>query len=261
MAKLHDMFTQARRAQSGAGMGFLGKNKPDSKAHAAALVIEFPQIVAGNAEAALKAGADGLLFTWNGKENGTLETVKQEIEAAKSYNDDVVSGLRITGGWEHLNRESFAHIKEQGVQYVVLPLTAPAHLLTLEPKDIEKVVTVPMRSEELFPLFIRTLSSLFGITAVDLDFNTNGTLSIEETLRYQAVREAVRYPSFLRVSGELDRERASLLKLLGIQGVILQARADEAATRKELQAVRTLLEQLFEEDKDTGTQPFGRNTK
>ena len=68
MAKLHDMFTQARRGQSGGGMGFLGKNRAETKPRAAAIVVEFPQITAGSAEAALKAGADGLLFRWDGKE-------------------------------------------------------------------------------------------------------------------------------------------------------------------------------------------------
>ena len=63
MAKLQDLFSQARRAQSGSGIGFLGKSKPESKPHAASLVVEFPIVVAGNAEAAVKAGADGLLET------------------------------------------------------------------------------------------------------------------------------------------------------------------------------------------------------
>ena len=47
MAKLHDMFTQARRAQSSGGIGFVGKNKPITKPRAAALVVELPNIDAG----------------------------------------------------------------------------------------------------------------------------------------------------------------------------------------------------------------------
>src|SRR5881398_1772306 len=67
MSKLLDMFAQARRAQGGSGMGFLGKNRQETKPRAAAIVIELATADVSNAEAALKAGADGLLFTWDGK--------------------------------------------------------------------------------------------------------------------------------------------------------------------------------------------------
>src|SRR2546421_7352443 len=77
MAKLHDMFTQARRGQSGGGMGFLGKNRAETKPRAAAIVVEVPQVTAGSAEAALKAGTDGILFLWDGKDNAILGTIKK----------------------------------------------------------------------------------------------------------------------------------------------------------------------------------------
>src|SRR6266700_4181897 len=86
MAKLQDMFTQARRAQNTGGMGFLGKNKSETKPRAAALVVEFPTVQPGGTEAVLKAGADGLLFTWDGKNKTTLETIKEEITSASSTN-------------------------------------------------------------------------------------------------------------------------------------------------------------------------------
>src|SRR5438128_9652417 len=134
MAKLHDMFTQARRGQSGGGMGFLGKNKAETRPRAAAVVVEFPQITAGSAEAALKAGADGLLFRWDGKDSTYLDTLKKEIDSAKTSNENVVCGLHITGGWNKLDRESLLHIKEQDIQYIILPLDAPARLLAIESK-------------------------------------------------------------------------------------------------------------------------------
>jgi len=43
MAKLQDMFTQARRAQSGGSIGFLGKNKTESKAHEPPSSLSFPR--------------------------------------------------------------------------------------------------------------------------------------------------------------------------------------------------------------------------
>ena len=112
MAKLHDMFTQARRAQSGGSLGFVGKNKPTTKPRAAALVVELPNFNEGSAEAAIKAGADGLLFTWDGKDSSSLDTLKKAIDSAKAGSENAVSGLNITGGWDKLERENLEHIKE-----------------------------------------------------------------------------------------------------------------------------------------------------
>jgi hypothetical protein len=256
MAKLHDLFAQARRAQSGGGIGFLGKNKSEFKPHSAALVVEFPKVSAGSAEAALKAGADGLLFTWNGEDSSTLITLKEEIEAARASNTDVVVGLHITEGLDKLDRESLVQIKNQGVQYILLPITAPARLLALETKELEKVVTVPMREGEFYPFFIRPLTTLDGISGVLLDFNFDrdiGSLSIENLLQYQAVRDAVRYPAFLQVKGELDEDGAYVLQALGVQAVILTASSDEDTTREQVKGLREVLEKTYQDERSAQT--------
>src|SRR6059058_2154026 len=179
MSKLQDMFTQARRAQSSSGMGFLGKNRPEVKPRAAAIVVELATNDAGSAEAAVKAGADGLLFTWADQDTDWLETLKSTIETAKASNDKVVSGLHISGGWDKLERESLEQFKDHGVNYIVLPMQAPAHLLAWDIKDLDLVVTVPMREGELYPIFVRNLTAFDTIAAVQLDFglaNDIGTL-------------------------------------------------------------------------------------
>ncbi len=250
MAKLQDLFTQARRPQGGGGLGFLGKNRSEAKPHAAALVVAFPQLSAGDAEAALKAGADGLLFTWDGK-TALLETLKQEIEAAKTVNEQVVTGLQITGGWDNLTRESLAQIKEQGFQYIVLSFDAPARLLALEEKDLEKVVTVPVRKDDLYPIFIRNLSTFEGISGVLLDFEITSafsSLTIEEGLQYRAVREALRFPAFVNIDGDIDEAEAYTLLALGTQAVILTASGDKEALRQHIQTTRTVLEKVHKED-------------
>src|SRR5438034_8729170 len=163
MSKLLDMFTQARRAQSSSGMGFLGKNRPEVKPRAAALVVELATNEAGSAEAAVKAGADGLLFAWAGQDTNWLETLKSTIEAAKASNDKVISGLHITGGWDTLEHESLEQLKDQGLNYIVLPMQAPARLLALDVKDLDLVITVPMREGDLYPLFVRNLTAFDSI--------------------------------------------------------------------------------------------------
>ena len=253
MSKLIDMFTQARRAQSSSGMGFLGKNRPEVKPRAAAIVVELATNDAGSAEAAVKAGADGLLFAWAGQDTDWLETLKSTIETAKASNDKVVSGLHITGDWDKLERESLEQLKDQGVNYIVLPMQAPAHLLALDIKDLDFVVTVPMREGDLYPLVVRNLTAFDTITAVQLDFglaNDIGTLSIEDILQYRAVREAVRFPALINVQDDLNEAGAYTLTTLGVQAVILPASDSDDKTKKQIQALRELLEKVHQDDKD-----------
>jgi hypothetical protein len=254
MAKLHDMFTQARRAQSSGGIGFVGKNKPVTKPRAAALVVELPNINAGDAESAIKSGADGLLFTWDGHDASALEPLKDAIDAAQTSGEKVVTGLSITGGWENLERENFEHLKESGVNYVLLPLEAPARLLSLQIKDIELAVSVPMHSGDMYPIFIRNLTAFDNISAVRLDFSLSediSSMSIEDVLHYRAVREAVRFPALLNVQYDLNEADAYTLLALGVQALILTASENNDTTQQQIKALRELLEKVHQEEKDS----------
>jgi hypothetical protein len=253
MAKLQEMFTQAHREHGGSGMGFLGRNKLASKAHAAALVVAFSQITEGSAEAALKAGADGLLFRWGGKTSVSLETIKEEIDAAKTVNHQIVTGLEIVAGWDKLDRDSLTGIKDLGIQYIIVPFNAPARLLALETKDLEKVVIIPMRQDNFYPLYIHNLSALDGISGIMLDFGLNnalGTMTIEEALNYRAVREAIRFPAFIHVTNNLTEDEAYALLTIGIQAVVLTASETEKQTQSDIKALREVLEKVHQEDKD-----------
>ena len=260
MAKLQDMFTQARRAQSSGGMGFLGKNRSEAKARSAAIVAEFSEITAGSAESALKAGADGLLFAWDGKDMTASETLKQEIDAAKASNENVVVGLNITGGVDTLDQDSLKQISERGVQYIILPFNAPARLLALEGKELEKVVIVPKRDGEIYPLYIHNLAAFDGISGVLLDFGLSdkiGSMSIEEVLDYRAIRDAVRFPAFLHVKGNLTEADAFTISTLGIQALVLTAQDDEEDTKQQIKDLRALLEKVHEEEKEKDSSSVG----
>ena len=253
MSKLLDMFTQARRAQGSSGMGFLGKNRTEVKPRAAAIIVELTVNSTGSAEAAVKAGADGLLFTWDGLDSNWLETLKSTVEAAKASNDKVISGLHITGGWDTWESESLEQVKDQGLNFIVLPMQAPARLLALDVKDLDLVITVPMREGDLYPLFVRNLTAFDKIAAVQLDFgltNDLSNLTIENILEYRAVREAVRFPAFINVQSGMSEADAYTLTTLGVQAVVLPASDSDEKTKKQVQAMRELLEKVHHEDKD-----------
>jgi hypothetical protein len=253
MSKLLDVFTQARRGQGSAGMGFLGKNRPEAKPRAAAIVVELPSTDASSIEATIKAGADGLLFNWDGNDDASLELLKAATDAVQANNEKAVSGLHITGGWDALTRESIEHLKDQGINFIVLPLQAPASLLALNVKDIDTVVTVPMRDDEMYPLLIRNLTTFDNIGAVYLDFGLTSNLSklsIEELLQYRAVREAVRFPALISIAGNISEEDAYTLVALGIQAVVLPAASSDTKRKQQIQAVREVLEKVHQDEKD-----------
>ena len=260
MAKLQDMFTHARKAKSGGSIGFLGKNRGEIKPRAAAIVLELTKATPGSAEAAVKAGADGLLFRWDGKDSVQLDTLKDEIASAKTASEEVVSGLHITGGWDNLDHDTLAQIKERDIQYVILPLEAPARLLGQETKDLEMVVTVPMRSGDMYPLFIRNLTAFDTIAGVLLDFGLSsnvGAMTIEEVLQYRAVREAVRFPALLDVNGDLEKTDVYTLLALGVQAFIISTSNVDATVQEQIKALRGILESIHEEGKEANVHKTG----
>ena len=255
MGKLSELFTQVRKARSRAGIGFVGgRNASAMKPRAAALLVELNSANVGNAEAAIKAGADGLIFAWDGQDDaGSLQ---KAVKAAQAASEHVISGLHITDGWNKLERKSFEDFKELGLNFVILPLDAPARLLAWQIKDLEPIVSVPMREGELYPTFIRNLSAFENLGAIHLNFglsNEVSSMSIEDVLHYRAVREAVRTPALVNVKGTPDEDDAYTLLTLGIQAVVLAESKDTTTTSQQIQALRDLLEKVFQEDKDTPT--------
>lgn len=253
MGKLSDLFTQVRKARSSQGIGFVGgKHASAIKPRAAALLVEINNTNAGNAEATIKAGADGLIFAWNGQ--NSTDALQKAVEAAQAAGENVISGLHLTGGWHTLTRQSFEDFKELGLNFVILPLDAPARLLALRIKDLEPIVSVPMREGELYPTFLRNLSAFENLAAIHLDFglsNEVSGMSIEDALHYRAVREAVRTPALVTVKGTPNEDDAYTLLTLGIQAVVLAESKDTATTGQQIQALHELLEKVYQEDKDT----------
>ncbi len=258
MGKLSSLFKQIHKASSGKGIGFASKNMPAAKPRAAALLVELSGTDAGNAEAAVKAGADGLIFTW--KSDANTDALGKAIEAAHAAEDNVLVGLHINGGWDKLERKDFEQFKELGLSFVILPLNAPARLLALEVKDLESVVSVPMREDELYPIFIRNLSAFENVSAVHLDFGLNtefGDLSIEDVLHYRAVREAVHVPALITIKGTPGEDDAYALLTLGIQAIVLAEGKDAATTGQQIHSLHDLLEQVNQED--NGPSKLGLN--
>lgn len=254
MGKLSDLFTQVRKARSSKGIGFVGgRNAVAIKPRAAALLVELQTVNAGSAEAAVKAGADGLIFNWNGQ-SGDTEALQKAVAAAQAAGENVITGLHISSGWNKLARNDFENFKELGLNFIILSLSAPARLLALRIKDLEPVVSVPMREGDSYPVFIRNLSAFEGLASIHLDFGLSSevsSMSIEDVLHYRAVREAVRVPALVSVKGTPNEDDAYALLTLGIQAVVLAEAKDTATTTQQVRALHDLLEKVYQDDKET----------
>lgn len=254
MGKLSDLFAQVRKTRSGKGIGFVGgKNASTIKPRAAALLVALNAANSGNAESAIKAGADGLIFAWNGQNTGT-EALQSTVEAAQAAGDNILIGLHLSGGWNKLTRKDFENFKNSGVNFIILPLGAPARLLAIRVKDLESVISVPMREGELYPVFVRNLSAFESLAGIHLDFGLNNeisTMSIEDVLHYRAVREAVHAPALINVKGTPDEDDAYALLTLGIQAVVLAENKDSTTTSQQISTLRELLEKVYQDDKDS----------
>jgi hypothetical protein len=138
----------------------------------------------------------------------------------------------------------------------MLPLHAPARLLALHVKDLELVVSVPMREGDMYPVFIRNLTAFDTIAAVRLDFWLAGevsTMSIEDALHYRAVREAVRFPALLNVRDDISEADAYTLVTLGIQAVILTASGTRATLKTQVETLHELLEKIYADEKEASS--------
>jgi hypothetical protein len=254
MSKFSDMLSQARRGQSGGAIGFFGgKSRPAVKPRAAALLIEFPAVDAGEAEAAIKAGANGLLFHWSGSplESASLATLKQLSEAIQSQDENAALGLRLLGNGANIERKMLESLKEHGVHFLIVPLQAPARLLSTHLKDFDLAVTLPWRGNDpLYPLVVRNLGAFEGLSALHLDGRELPLerLSIEEALGYRAIREALRLPALLSLTSLNSEAAAYGLLTLGVQAVIVPASESTAATTQRIQELREWLEKVHRQE-------------
>ena len=195
-----------------------------------------------------------MIFAWKG--DGSTAALGKAVEAAQAAGEDVLCGLRLTAGWEKLDRKDFEQFKDLGLSFIVLPLNAPARLLALRVKELEAVVSVPMREGELYPVFIRNLSAFENVAAVHLDFGLSSevsSMSIEDVLHYRAVREAVHAPALVHVKGTPNEDDAYALLTLGIQAVVLAEGKDVASTGQQIRSLHDLLEKVHQDDAEAST--------
>lgn len=247
MGKLVETLQRVGKS-SGGGMGFFGRAQAQSKPKAAALLVALGQPDAGVVEAITKAGADGVIFAAkNGKTTGkgiALEAYQKAAEPLKAANRPW--GLDLTEVVALLPADALKGMREGGADFVSFPLGAPAQLLQERPEGLDRIITLGELRDDPYLLLARSINLLSVQAAFfDVGLSAEGlrSLTIEGLLRFRIVRETLRFPALVGVTGDLGSEEVRTLIKTGASAVVLQPSMGESASAL-AQRVTALREEL-----------------
>jgi hypothetical protein len=253
MGKLIESLHRAGKS-SGGGMGFLGRSQAQTKPKAVGLLVALGQADAGAVEEVTKAGADGVIFAvQNGKtasKGFSIEAYQKAAEPLHAANRPW--GLDLAEVVGSLPADALKGIREGGADFVSFSLDAPARLLQERPEGLDRIITLREPTGDDDERYLRQVKSVNLLSVQVVHFLSHLTaerlrdLRIDELLNYRLVREQLRFPVLVNVSGDVGNEEARLLVKLGVSAVILQPAEGErpSALAQRVTALREVLERV-----------------
>ena len=241
MGKLVEKLQQVSQA-TGNGFGFLGRSQSAGrKPRPAAVFVTLDAGDVAAAEAAVKAGADGVIISgWT--PGADLAKVKAVLATGSTL-------LGVAYAGKHADADgALKAALEAGAAFALAGAEAPAALLFDEIEQLDVVVTgeaprddlgrVLLRAENLLPAQAAVIQLPEGTAALD-------RLTVSEFARLRLVFEAIRFPALVDVTGELPAAAVKALVRLGADGLILAGAGSKADTLgKQVQALCAALEAI-----------------
>lgn len=250
MGKLIDKLQQVRQS-SGAGFGFFGRSQAGaSKPRSAAVLVSLGAKDTAAAEAAVKAGADALLFTgW---------TPKSDLSALTTA---AATGNALVGAWladgQSGEYGTLKQAQQAGAQFAVFGADASAHMLFEEVEKFDCVVTLDipaddtglllLRMQNLAPVQVALLRASFSASAIT-------KMTISAYTRLKLVVESLRFPVLAVLDGMPETRSIPVLTRLGFAGLVLPGAGVAADTLAgQVTALREELEKtpIAHEDEDS----------
>jgi hypothetical protein len=238
MGKLVEKLEQVGQA-SGGGMGFLGRSHAQTRAaRPAAVLVTLAASDKAAAEAAAKAGVDGVIVAgW--KPGSAVSALTSALGATGA-----VWGVEVSGDTAP-SAGLLAAAHDDGAAFVVIAPTAPARLLLEEVEKLDVVVMVDPPKDDLSLLIMRADNLLPAQVALLRSRFTNADLAgmqVEDFARLRLVFEGLRFPTLVSLKEAPAAEHVRLLVRLGSDGLVLSA--DGLAADRVGAAVTALREEL-----------------
>ncbi|PWT77079.1 MAG: hypothetical protein C5B60_03240 [Chloroflexi bacterium] len=253
MGKLVEKLHQVGQG-SGGGFGFAGRAAASPrKPRPAAVLITLNSADTAGAEAAAKAGVDGVLIAgWTpGADIGQL---KSALVASGT-----LWGVEYAGG--PARDGVLPAAVAEGAAFVVIGPSAPAAVLFDEVEQLDLVVTIETPKDDLSLLLVRSenlLPAQAALVSLTRDASSLGKLTVTEFARQRWVFETLRFPALVMLKEAPQADAVRTLVRLGIDGLIIAGTGAKPETlAKQVQVLGEMLEALPAQKSQRGSVAIG----
>lgn len=251
MGKLLDKLQQVGQG-SRAGFGFLPSTNARSQApRPAAVVVSLGAGDSALAEAAVKAGADGVLVT------GWTPGADVSKIASALRGGDAVWGVECGGDASSYSENTLKQVQEAGAAFAIVGPSSPVRPLFDEIEKFDFVIAVDppidemglvrLRAQNLLPVSAALVRAPLGI--VDL-----AKLTVVDFAQLKLLFESLRFPALVALREAPDAASVRTLIRMGADALLLPAAGMSA------EALATRVQSLREELEKTPARPDARES-
>lgn len=218
MAQLIDALLRATKSTA-VGFGFAKGTTAARSAKGAALLVTAKS--AKEAGDLAKAGGDILIVT---------------PDAARGFKADLPWGVDLRGQ-EQITNTTLRAWHDQGAGFILMGMKTPARAFASKIEHLDRALDIIPPTDDPLMLKFRALNLLEADVAIfEAQFTAQdlANLTVEQFAQLRAMREALRFPTIIRLREAPAEEDLPLLVKLGAQGIwLLNATADQIAHLRE----------------------------
>ncbi|HEX9037047.1 MAG TPA: hypothetical protein VF808_08675 [Ktedonobacterales bacterium] len=238
MGKLIDKLKQIGQGSTGS-LGFAPRRETGSAPRPAATLVTLRAGDVAAAEAAAKAGVDGIIVAgW--KPGANVSTLSGALDASHT-----LWGVEYEGAGED---EPVKAALSAGAGFILLGEKAAVGALFDEAKNFDRIVTITPPLNEADFLTLRVMNALpaqAALVTLPAGVADLAGLNVAAFARLAIIAESLRYPLLAAVNDVPDYRACHALVRLGVDGIVLSGVGVEAGTlAKQIRAVSADMEKI-----------------
>ncbi|HEU0026942.1 MAG TPA: hypothetical protein VFQ25_07480 [Ktedonobacterales bacterium] len=238
MGKLIEKLRQVGQGSSGS-LGFMPRRDSGAPARPAAILVTLRATDTGAAEAATKAGADGIIIAgW--KPSANVSAIKAVAESGAA-----VWGVKYDGAGDD---EPMKAAREAGAAFILLGEDAAAGVLFDEAGQTDRVISIAAPQSEMDLLTLRVLNALpaqAALVTLPAGASDLSALPVPAFAQLAIMGESLRFPLLAMVNDAPDMRASRALIRLGMDGVVLSGvGVEEDLLAGQVRAVHADLEKI-----------------